>query len=224
MATDGTMRRYGAARALGAHVVPAPASVLQYQTLAVLWIAAGSSGVLTLAAGVDAAVHRPSIMGLALTAIAIGLVMLVLARRLSPHWFMPVLCAAVVLITGAVLASGEADTPYVMFYFWAAAESWYFLRPRTAAILTVLTALAGAAAMAFIGRADGDALTWWIMISATLLAVSGLAGVLRLRSESLIGELQGSPYSTRSPGCSTGAGTNSASTRSSRAPAATGHR
>lgn len=178
-----------AGQSFAERIGPAQATVVQYQALAVLWIAAGVSALLTLAVGVDATFDREVIAALALTAVVNGVLVAAHAHRLSPRCFAPMLLAGIFMVSAAVLASGEADSPYVMFYFWAAAEGWYFLRPRTAAILTLVTAIVSGAAMAAAGDTDGDTLGWWLLVCSTLLVVSGLAALLRLRSDFLIRQL-----------------------------------
>jgi diguanylate cyclase (GGDEF)-like protein len=101
--------------------------------------------------------------------------------------------AGLLLITaitsGAVVASGEADTPFALLYIWIGIEGWYFLPPRGAGVITAVSVLASAGAMAVVATPYDNATTWWLMVAGTTVTVAALAAVLRLRADRLVGTL-----------------------------------
>jgi diguanylate cyclase (GGDEF)-like protein len=162
---------------------------VQWRALGGMFTAGGMLVLLILFLGVDDSFDVPMIAGLAGTAEAVGLVCMIAAAKLPASGLLVGLLLAVVIVSAAVVASGEADTPLAMLYIWIAVEGWYFLSPRGAASLTVITVLASAAAMTVVANDEDNAATWWVMVVGTTLAVAALAAVLRLRGDRLVATL-----------------------------------
>ena len=83
-----------------------------------LYVLAGVLGFATLALGVDEEAHEPALVALAVAALVFGALLVALAERLPEGYKIPVLSAAPVLASVAVVAYGRADTPYLLFYVW----------------------------------------------------------------------------------------------------------
>jgi diguanylate cyclase (GGDEF)-like protein len=150
---------------------------------------AGLLVLLFLVLGVDDSFDVPVIAGLAGTSLVVGLIFIIAAARLPVSGMLAGLLLSVALASAAVVASGEADTPFALFYIWIAVEGWYFLHPRWAGALTAITVLASGASMAVVANEYDNAATWWLMVVGTTLTVSTLAAVLRLRADRLVATL-----------------------------------
>jgi diguanylate cyclase (GGDEF)-like protein len=142
-----------------------------------------------LAVGVDDSFDVAVIGWLGRSAIAFGLVFIIAAAKVPVSGLPAGLLVATAIVSAAVVASGEADTPFILLYIWIAIEGWYFLRPRGAGAVTAVSVLASAAAMAVVARPEDNAMTWWLMVAGTTVTVAALAAVLRLRADRLVATL-----------------------------------
>ncbi|MEA2229144.1 MAG: diguanylate cyclase [Solirubrobacteraceae bacterium] len=154
-----------------------------------MYTAAGLLMLSLLVVGVDDSFDVPVIDWLAGSAIGLGLIFIVAAAKLPVSGMPAGLLLATAIISAAVVASGEADTPFALLYIWIAIEGWYFLGPRGAGVVTAVNVLASAAAMAIVARPEDNAITWWLMVAGTTVTVAVLAAVLRLRADGLVATL-----------------------------------
>jgi diguanylate cyclase (GGDEF)-like protein len=85
------------------------------------------------------------------------------------------------LITLVVIASGQPDGRYSLFYVWVALQAFYFLAPRTAMLHMVSVAAQYALALILLhGGADQ-----WLLVFGTVVTTGWLIGALRARIERL---------------------------------------
>jgi predicted signal transduction protein with EAL and GGDEF domain len=83
------------------------------------------------------------------------------------------------MITLIVIASGQPDGRYTLFYVWVVFQAFYFLTPRVAAWHLVSVASGYAVALIVLhGGADQ-----WVLVFGTLVTTGWLIGVLRDRVE-----------------------------------------
>src|SRR2546421_8135390 len=114
---------------------------------------------------------------------AIGITLLVCARRL-PRWVIPAgLAAGSAVISLDIYFAGEIRTNDEMFYLWVAFYSFSFLRQRAAAAEMVILGFSYGLVLALRGEADGS--TRWIVTMATLV----IAGILIGRLVAQLGAL-----------------------------------
>ena len=159
-------------------LAPKAAKPLRWRALGVMYLCAGALGLVTLIAGVEVQADVTALTALAAVALAAGTGLVVWAPRMPERFLGFAMAAGVVMTSAAVLAFGEADSPYSLFYVWIGVEAWFFLRARHAVAVTALCVGLSAVTMAFVPESDGDTLTWWLMTNGTLFALSGFAGVL----------------------------------------------
>jgi diguanylate cyclase (GGDEF)-like protein/putative nucleotidyltransferase with HDIG domain len=170
---------------------PAAPGPVKWRSLAWLYALAGVSAFGTLIAGIDTEVDPGLIAALASVALAAAALMYQLAPRIPGWCLLPALSLGLVLVSAAVIASGEADSPYSLIYIWVGAEAWFFLRARAAVALTLATIALSALVMLRLSpeTGDTDAAAWWVMVTGSLVAISSLAAVLHGRAVRLIGRL-----------------------------------
>jgi diguanylate cyclase (GGDEF)-like protein len=154
-----------------------------------MFTAAGLLVLLMLFLGVDDSFEVPLIAGMAGSAVAVGLLFITAAARLPVWGLVAALLLALAMSSAAVVASGEADTPFALLYIWVEVEGWYVLRARDARALTAMTILASGATMAVVATEYDNAMTWWVMLVGTTLTVATLAAVLRSRADRLVATL-----------------------------------
>jgi diguanylate cyclase (GGDEF)-like protein len=135
-----------------------------------MFTAAGLLVLLMLSLGVDDSFEVPLIAGMAGSAVAVGLLFITAAARLPVWGLVAALLLALAMSSAAVVASGEADTPFALLYIWVEVEGWYVLRARDARALTAMTILASGATMAVVATEYDNAMTWWVMLVGTTLA------------------------------------------------------
>jgi diguanylate cyclase (GGDEF)-like protein/putative nucleotidyltransferase with HDIG domain len=168
---------------------PEVTDATRWRAFGMLNCGAGALGLATLALGMDAATNVPLALVLSLMTVALGLGVLPFAPRLPRTWLVFALIGEIGLATLSVLASGEADGPYALFYVWIGVAAWFFLGARQAALITATCAVATAGVFLTIQGADRDAATWWVTINGTVAAVSLCAAVLYGRSQRLAARL-----------------------------------
>lgn len=171
-------------------LLPETAAVMQWRSLGWKWVAAGGLTLATLAAGVQERFDERLIAAMGVSGLILGGVLLLLAPRLNPRFLLPVMVLGIVAVSAGLVLCHTTHTPYVLLYAWISAEAWYLLDRRGAMLLTALAVIASGPAIAIAGAGDGDALSWWLMVVGTLVVVSGLAALLRLRSDDLIERLE----------------------------------
>lgn len=155
------------------------------RSLSSLLLVAGALILVTLQSGVDSETNRAIVRAVAAMLMLTGVAVATLASAIRYRGVVGGVALGVLLVSVAVLASQEADTAYLFLYVWLGAQAWYFLSPRTAIALTMLTAVASGGAMAAASNSDEDTLTWWLLLTGTLVIVAALSSALRLRLELL---------------------------------------
>jgi diguanylate cyclase (GGDEF)-like protein/putative nucleotidyltransferase with HDIG domain len=131
-------------------------------------------------------------MRIAITAAsAFGLALaLFVAYDRMPLWgFQLFLALGTVLIEWAIYASGEATSPYAMFYFWIAIYAFYFLSRARALIQMVFIALAYSAALVVKSDLGSVPVVHWVIVTCTLVVAGALIGVQRSHVDRLIARL-----------------------------------
>lgn len=171
-------------------LLPETAATMQWRSLGWKWVAAGGVVLGTLAAGVEERFNESVITVMGLAGLVFGVLLLLLAPRLHPRFLLPVMVVGIGAVSVGIVFCNTTHTPYVLLYAWVSAEAWYLLDRRGAVLLTALAVVLSGPAIAVAGAEDGDALSWWLMVVGTLVVVSGLAALLRLRSDSLIERLE----------------------------------
>jgi diguanylate cyclase (GGDEF)-like protein len=136
----------------------------------------------------DADRTRMAVMGTC--AFAIALTLFVGFDRL-PRWVFSIfLACGTLLIEWTVYASGDTTSPYVMFWFWLAIYSFYFL-PRWQALGQLLfIALAYAALLSLTGNSGSAPIVRWTVTTSALIVAGAMIGLLKERVDKLIAELR----------------------------------
>jgi diguanylate cyclase (GGDEF)-like protein len=164
-------------------------ATIQWRTLGGMYTAGGLLVLAILWVGVDDSFDVPLVAGVAGAAVAIGSSLFIASALLPASGMLAGLLLAAAMVSTAVVASGEADTPLAVLYIWIVVMGWYFLRPRGAGVLTAANLLASAAAMMVVAHPEDNAVTWWLMVAGTMVTVGTLTAVLRLRGDRLVATL-----------------------------------
>ncbi len=120
-------------------------------------------------------------------------------RPLAFHAFVAI---GIVLISAAILFSGRAGTPFVLFYLWSNLYAWYFFPRRTAIIHLALTGIAYAVVLAVRDPVAGGGSNThgvlpglgpsparWLITLGTVTITGVLVSMLRERVDRLIARL-----------------------------------
>ena len=123
-------------------------------------------------------------------AFAISFVLFLGFDRL-PSWVFPIfLASGTLLVEWTVYASGDSTSPYVMFWFWLAIYSFYFL-PRWQALgQLVFIALAYAALLSLTGDPSSAPIVRWTVTTSALIVAGAMIGLLKERVDKLIAQLR----------------------------------
>src|SRR4051812_49195537 len=97
---------------------PATPRALAWRAMGGMYIGAAALVSATLLLGVESAIDVRVIAGLSIVATVAGLAILVLAPWIPRVFMLVSFVAGVVLISAAVVAAGEPDSPYAVFYIW----------------------------------------------------------------------------------------------------------
>lgn len=160
---------------------PRSEALVAARVISLLYVALGGAGLLSVVLGNDGPTDDEAVAIIGLVTVLIGLLAFALASRLSPHLFGPALVGGVGVIAGYTLAAGEVDSPHIMLFGWLSIVAWLCLSPPAATALTVTVIVSSGLVMLSFQGPDPDGDTWWAFSSLSLVAVSGLAGVLRAR-------------------------------------------
>jgi diguanylate cyclase (GGDEF)-like protein/putative nucleotidyltransferase with HDIG domain len=180
--SEGLAARHGGAVAQG----EVDTAAVRWRWLGVLFIASGVLGLLTLPFGYAVPVDRLFLAGIGVVAIVSGLVTIAAAPRLPERLLVVGLTNCLAMMSVAVAGTGGLHSPLVLFYAWVGVEALYFLPRRLAIGFTVGSALAAGAALGVAPESGDGAISWWIMIAGTMVAVAALTAALRARSDELI--------------------------------------
>ena len=158
---------------------------VRWRVLAVLYLTAAPLAGITLFIPHGHGTTDWAIAALSLSAIAIGLLLLALASRLPRGGVGALLVLGTLMITGCILAGGDASSPYALIYVWAGVEGFFFLSARGAFLLNVFIAACYAAALLVV-PSDGAAPSRWILTVGGVAVASALAGILQARADRLV--------------------------------------
>jgi diguanylate cyclase (GGDEF)-like protein len=162
----------------------------RWRVLGALYLTAGPLALLSLLLPHDAGGQDWVVAALAGTATAIGVLILLFARRLPHVGHGPLLLCGTLMITAALIASQDADSPLALLYVWAGVEAFFFLRPRVAVwFLGCIAVCYGAALLILPVSAHEEALSRWLFTVSAVVVTSLLAAALRRRSDQLVVEL-----------------------------------
>lgn len=146
-------------------------------------------GTLMLPGAVDGA-DRTRMIVMGSSALAICVVLLAGYDRL-PKWVFPLfLACGTLLIEWTVYASGETTSPYVMFWFWLAIYSFYFL-PRWQALGQLGFITLAYAAVLTLAQDPGSApIVRWAVTTSALIVAGAMIGLLKEQVDQLIDKLR----------------------------------
>jgi diguanylate cyclase (GGDEF)-like protein len=117
-------------------------------------------------------------------------IVLFLAYDAVPRWALSVflLCGSM-LIEWAVYASGDPQSPFLLFYLWIVFYAFYFLSRTLALLQTAFIGVAYAAVLARASETWQTAALRWIVFTIAMMVAGLLVRMLRERIDTLIGEL-----------------------------------
>jgi diguanylate cyclase (GGDEF)-like protein len=152
-----------------------------WRSLGALFLAGGtlSSVAIPLVSAKDS--HPVAVAVIGLIAITTGITLCRCGASLSPRLMSPALGFGTLLITLDVMASGQPDGRYSLFYVLVAFQAFYFLTPRVATSHMVLVASGYASALIVLhGGADQ-----WLLLLGTVITTGWLIGALSARIKRL---------------------------------------
>jgi signal transduction histidine kinase len=160
------------------------------RAFAYLFGAGGTLVLVTLALPSSSDRFVPGMVGPAIAAYGVVLLMLIGFDRLPLWVFRSLPGFGAVLITGVALSSGSGTfNAYALLYFWVVVSAFYFFTWRHAAP-NLLVAAAGYALILFHYDNAPDRPLYWVMGISTLVVTSLLLGALRDRIERMLGVLR----------------------------------
>ncbi len=160
--------------------------LLGTQAMAILFIAGGALGYLTVA--VPHASHRYDTANLV---IATAALIIGLAARRWPHNLTSLIAQGTMLalgglmVTSSILFSPTESSASAFFFLWVTLLAFYFLPPAHAMVQLALMAVSYGVALWWVQPAF-DAVEQWILTVATLASVGPLVSVVKTRVRSLI--------------------------------------
>jgi diguanylate cyclase (GGDEF)-like protein len=158
--------------------------VVRWRSLGALFVIGGllslSAIPLTTTAGVRALV----VALLGTVAVLTGLSLWACAGSLPTRFMSSALGLGTLLITLAIVASGQPDGRYSLLYVWVTLEACYFLTPPRAARHLLLVAAGYGIALVILGG-SGDQ---WVLVLGTAATGGWLVGALRARIDRLSAE------------------------------------
>ena len=158
------------------------------RTLGFLWLAGGSTVLLSLAAGHAPDTNALGVLVTAVLAVFVGPLLLAVGNRL-PTWGVPIfLVCGTTAITSVVYFDGQGSV-YAAFYPWVGAEAFLFLTRRGITLQILYMAIAYGWAL----QATGTPNRWqhWIVVLGATVALGILVGYLRSRLVALLDRLTG---------------------------------
>ena len=158
------------------------------RTLGFLWLAGGSTVLLSLAAGHAPDTNALGVLVTAVLAMFVGPLLLGVGHRL-PTWGVPIfLVCGTTAITSVVYFDGQGSV-YAAFYPWVGAEAFLFLTRRGITLQILYMAIAYGWAL----QATGTPNRWqhWVVALGATVALGILVGYLRSRLVTLLDRLTG---------------------------------
>lgn len=152
-----------------------------WRSLGALFLAGGTLSAVAVAMVSAKHSHPGTVAVIGLIAVTTGITLWWRGAWLSPRLMSPALGFGTLLITLDVIASGQPDGRYSLFYVWVAFQAFYFLTPRVATLHVVLVASGYASALIVLhGGADQ-----WLLLLGTVITTGWLIGALRARIKRL---------------------------------------
>jgi diguanylate cyclase (GGDEF)-like protein len=154
---------------------------VSWRSLGALFLAGGVLSVAGIPLASSKGSHVVAVAVIGLIAGSTGITLCWRASSLPARLMSPALGFGTMLITLVVLASGQPDGRYSLFYVWVAVPAFYFLAPRRAMWHMVLVASGYALALIVLhGGADQ-----WLLLLGAVLMTGWLVGALRARIDRL---------------------------------------
>jgi diguanylate cyclase (GGDEF)-like protein/putative nucleotidyltransferase with HDIG domain len=164
-----------------------PDELVRCRALGGLYVCGALLALLACTMPPPAGVSRAAILALAVTAGAIGLLILCFPRLLRRTSLAPVVGLGTVLISVGVYCSRATDSVVALLYVWSAFEAAYFLTRRQA--IGQLGLIGASYAVALAVAPGGGRAVHWLLLMGTVLAAAGLVGLMRVRMNRVVERL-----------------------------------
>jgi diguanylate cyclase (GGDEF)-like protein/putative nucleotidyltransferase with HDIG domain len=166
---------------MGSIVELASDAAVGWRSLGALFLTGGFLAVAAIPLAGTGGYRAVAVWVLGLIAIVTGVTLCWRGADLPARSMSAMLGFGNLLITLVVIASGQPDGRYSLFYVWVALQAFYFLAPRTAMLHMVSVAAQYAVALIVLqGGADQ-----WLLVLGTVVTTGWLIGALRARIERL---------------------------------------
>jgi diguanylate cyclase (GGDEF)-like protein/putative nucleotidyltransferase with HDIG domain len=174
-------RLCGIVKRVGSIVEQASDEAVGWRSLGALFLTGGCLAVAAIPLAATGGYRAVAVAVVGLVAIITGVTLCWRGAELPARPMSPMLGFGTLLITLVVIASGQPDGRYSLFYVWVALQAFYFLAPRTAMLHMVSVAAEYALALILLqGGADQ-----WLLVLGTVVTTGWLVGALRARIERL---------------------------------------
>lgn len=155
--------------------------VVRWRSLAALFVIGGVLSLSAMPLAGTGGQRALAVAGLGTIAVLTGVSLWAWAGSLASRLMALALASGTVLITLAVIASGQPDGRYSLLYVWVALEAYYFLTPRRAAFELLLVAAGYSIALVALGGSADQ----WLLVLGTAATTGWLIGALRARIDRL---------------------------------------
>jgi diguanylate cyclase (GGDEF)-like protein len=174
-------RLLGIVKRMGSIMELTSDAAVGWRSLGALFLTGGFLAVAAIPLAATVGYRAIAVWVLGLIAIITGITLCWRGADLPVRPMSPMLGFGNLLITLAVIASGQPDGRYSLFYVWVALQAFYFLAPRTAMLHMLSVAAQYAVALILLqGGADQ-----WLLVLGTVVTTGWLVGALRARIERL---------------------------------------
>ena len=153
--------------------------VVSWRSLGALFLAGGFLTEVAIPLAPASGSHLVLVALIGAIAVLTGATLWWRAASLPGRFMSSVLGFGTLLITLVVIASGQPDGRYSLFYMWVIFQAFYFLPPRVAK-WHLVSAVLGYAFALIVLHGDPDQL---VLVFGTLVTTAWLIGVLRARVE-----------------------------------------
>jgi diguanylate cyclase (GGDEF)-like protein len=168
-------------RRMGSAVELASDEAVGWRSLGALFLTGGFLAVAAIPLATTGGYRAVAVCVIGLIAIITGVVLCWRGASLPARPMSPMLGFGTLLITLVVIASGQPDGRYSLFYVWVALQAFYFLESRAATLHMLSVAAQYALALILLqGGADQ-----WLLVLGTVVTTGWLVGALRTRIERL---------------------------------------